>query len=76
MSKTPKELDAAVKLIFAYRPPRFGGGPPDAEAPPDEDESEKNLKPVERRTRERRKMPLKGVSRLRHLMRRRSTRKA
>ena len=76
MNETPKELDAAVDLIFRYKPPRFDGGPPDAEANPDEEEPEQTPKAVYRRTGKRRRTALTGISRVRRLMRRRRSRRA
>ena len=38
MSKTPKELDAAVKMIFDYKPPKDTEERPNPEASPEESE--------------------------------------
>jgi len=45
MSKTPKELDAAVKMIFDYKPPKDTEEQPDPESSPEEsEESGKTLR--------------------------------
>ena len=74
MSKTPKAFDAAVKMILTYKPPKDGEERPESEDIPDETET--TAKGEGRRFSKRRKSTLRGVGRVRLLMRRRRARKA